>query len=286
MQFQCPHPQRQFPIHSPTTTPICYTGIFICPELCFSNISFQNFKISSFHMEVRREPGYCSPAHHPPPPRLPLCSCRSRWKGQAALNLWPDEPMGPFQANGLITTNRLKATELCRRPVAKGAGTLPGDTGHGVPPRAELGQPDGLPAASSTTKPARGPGLVCPGPSPVRSLPGGGCVPLHHPHRVWHQDRWRGCTSPREPAFRTGCCTRMRATVTTPSPRRLPAGEVGWCLRQTGSECVIGGCILQCPCCLQPQVFSSAQRQPDVQLHCPAFLTARVTMCLSPPSKV
>lgn len=161
--------------------------------------------------------------------------------------------MGPFQANRLITTNRLKATELCRRPVAKGAGTLPRDTGHGAPPRAELGQPDGLPAASFTTKPARGTRAGLPGPSPVRSLHGGGCVPLHHPHGVWHQDHWRGCTSPREPDFWTGCYTRMRAALTTPSSGYCLQGRWGWCLRQTGSECVIAGCILRCPCCLQPQ---------------------------------
>lgn len=41
-----------------------------------------------------------------------------RWKSQAALNMYPDG--GYFRPVELIRTNRLKATELCRRRVTKG----------------------------------------------------------------------------------------------------------------------------------------------------------------------
>lgn len=151
-----------------------------------------------------------------------------RWKSQASLNIYPD--WGYFRPMELIRTNRLKATELCRRCVTKGTWLLHGNVGHGVPPRIELGWPDGLQAAPSTKRknvhkacpvgPDHGHSwCCCVSPLPVRSLYSIGCI-LFSPSHTWCgiRTQQRGCTSPKDQDFCARGYNRMRVTATLHKP--------------------------------------------------------------------
>lgn len=101
---------------------------------------------------------------------------------------------GCFRPVEFIRTNRLKATGLCRRHIAKGACLIHGDIGHGIASKTELSQPDGLPAASSMAHgevhqacpvgPDHGRGWCCRVSSPRGIFKVVIVFPLHHPVHV------------------------------------------------------------------------------------------------------